>query len=217
VIDPKGRLHTGFSVDREHWICSGVLQSAGASIQWWSDVLGIGVEEMVGEVELDDPPGVFFAPYLAGERTPHLDPRVRAGFVSLEGATGRADMTRAVLEGVAFAFRDAAEIFGELDVHSSGVSITGGAVRNDTLCRIMANVLGKPLQRIGADVTAMGAAMLAACATDRFSAWKDAIEAWPVSGEMFEPVDHGLYDMAYRKFCNLYPHLASWSNQEKQE
>ena len=105
VIDPEGRVHTGFSIDRGHWICSGVLQAAGASIQWWADVLGMGVEEMVGEVELAGSTGAFFAPYLAGERTPHLDPRVRGGFVSLEGATGRADMTRAVLEGVAFAFR----------------------------------------------------------------------------------------------------------------
>jgi xylulokinase len=209
-VDSKGRVHTGFFVDREHWICSGVLQAAGSSIQWWADILNMGVEEMVNEMGPGGPSGVLFGPYLAGERTPHLDARVRAGFVSLDGATCRAEMTRAVLEGVAFAFRDAADVFRALDVHPKHMSITGGAARNDTFCRIMADVLNTPLKRIDADVTAMGAAILAACAAGRFANWQDSIEEWPVPGEIFEPAENGKYEEAYKRFRKLYPRLAKW-------
>jgi xylulokinase len=210
LVDAKGRVHTGFFVDRSHWICSGVLQAAGASLQWWADIVGMRVDEMVGEIEPGGPSGVFFGPYLAGERTPHLDARVRAGFMSLEGATLRADMTRAVLEGVAFAFRDAAEVFGEIEVHPKEVSITGGAARNEMFCRIMAEVLNTPLKRIDADVTARGAAILAACAAGRFSNWQESTDAWPVPGEVFEPEENGMYDEAYQRFRRLYPRLAKW-------
>lgn len=210
LVDTKGRVHTGFFVDRQHWICSGVLQASGASIQWWSDVLEMSVEQMMEEVELDGSSTVFFAPYLAGERTPHLDARVRGGFVSLEGNTSRADMTRAVLEGVAFAFRDAVEVFAELGVRPSVVSITGGASRNDKFCKIMANVLNTPLNRMGTDVTAMGAAMLAGCAANVFETWQDGIKAWPVHGESFEPDQHSAYENAYQQFRELYPRLANW-------
>lgn len=213
LVDPKGRVHTGFFVDGEHWICSGVLQAAGASIQWWADVLGRSVPEMIAEVDPARPCGVFFAPYLAGERTPHLDARVRGGFVSLEGATGRAEMTRAVLEGVAFAFRDAAEVFVSMGVEASDVAITGGGARSDAFCRIMANALGKPLRRIEADVTVMGAAMLAACVSGRFTAWQDVIDAWPVLGELFTPDDGDRYHEAWCRFRQLYPSLAGWARE----
>jgi len=130
--------------------------------------------------------------------------------VSLDGATCRAEMTRAVLEGVAFAFRDAADVFRALDVHPKHMSITGGAARNDTFCRIMADVLNTPLKRIDANVTAMGAAILAACAAGRFANWQDSIEEWPVPGEIFEPAENGKYEEAYKRFRKLYPRLAKW-------
>jgi len=210
IIDSRGRVHTGFFVDYEHWICTGVLQSAGASIQWWSDVLDMQLDEMVAEVEGVGPSGVFFAPYLAGERTPHLDARVRGGFVALEGSTSRADMTRAVLNGVACSFRDAAQVFAELGVHANEISITGGAARNETICRLIANVMQKSLTQIDADVTAMGAAMLAACAAGRFLSWQDAAAAWPASGEVFVPENAEIHEEAYQRFRQLYPRLAGW-------
>jgi len=210
LVDAKGRVHTGFFVDRSHWICSGVLQTAGASLQWWADIVGMSVDAMVREVELPGPSGPFFAPYLAGERTPHLDAGVRGGFVSLEGATRRADMTRAVLEGVCYAFRDAREVFGAMEIHPSEVSVTGGAARNETFCRILAGVLNTPLKRIDADVTARGAAILAACAAGLFSNWQQAIEAWPMAGEIIEPPESEGYEEAYRKYRKLYPRLAGW-------
>lgn len=208
VIDKAGRIHTGFYVDSRHWICSGVLQASGASLKWWAEVIGKSVDELLREVDLDKPLAVMFAPYLNGERTPHLDPRVRGAFVKLDTNTTRGDMTRAVLEGMAFALRAAMEVFRDLGIRSGEISLTGGGVRSAVLCRIMADVFDVPLRRVTADVTVRGAALLAACAAGRFAKWQEASRSWPLCSEGIVPEHPGDYEEAYRLFRMLYPHLA---------
>ncbi len=211
VIDSSGRIHTGLFVDRHHWIISGVLQASGASMQWWSEITGRDLDQLMSEVTRDNPPEVMFAPYLAGERTPHLDPHVRGAFILLSGNTTRADMTRAVLEGIAFSFRDAIEVFHGLGIRPHQISLTGGGITGDILCQILASVIGLPMQRIATDVTARGTAVLAACVAGRFSHWQEGASAWPLRGDSFLPDETSSYQRAYPRFRKLYPHLADFS------
>jgi xylulokinase len=211
AIDHQGRVHTGLHADRNHWICSGVLQASGASLQWWSEITEKDLNELIGKVKLDTPSKVVFGPYLAGERSPHLDPFVRGAFLSLDGKTTQEDMTRAVLEGVAFSFRDVIEIFYGMGIRPHGFSITGGGGNSDMLCHILSNVVNRPLERITADTTARGVAVLAAYVAGIFSKWQDAARIWQLRGDKFSPERTDFYQQAYENFRALYPHLSSYT------
>jgi xylulokinase len=213
VIDPGGRVHTGCFTDRRHWIISGVQQSAGSCLRWWSDITRMSEADLVAElpdepaaegaaVRTGDHPG--FAPYLSGERTPHLDPHVRAAFVGLGRGSTRADMTRALLEGVAYSFRDAVEVLAELGVRPPQALVCGGGANSDRWCGIIAGALAMPLSRVTADTTARGAAMLAAVAAGRFASPAQVVAAWPVS---HQPVPPGRCATAYHAYRDLYPRL----------
>lgn len=212
-IDLGGRAHTGLYMDRHSWIVSGVLQASGGSLAWWRDVIGRDLDAACRNVNLDAPNAVVFAPYLAGERSPYLDPLVRGAFVSLEGGSTLGDMTRAVLEGVAFSFRDVVEVFRGMDVAPRSMVLTGGGANSNLLCQFLADTIALPLTRIGADVTARGAAILAACVAGRFSHWKHAADAWPLEGDLFDVRRAEQYEAAYRRFRLLYPHLAQYARQ----
>ncbi len=216
LIDARARVHTGYFVDTDHWICSAVQQSAGASLRWWSDVTGIDVATLVDEIELNERASAFFAPYLSGERTPHLDPDVRGAFLNLNQHASRADLTRAILEGVAFSFKDAFEVFQELGVKPARAAVSGGGGQSAAWCRIMAAVLGLPLVTGAADTTARGAAMLAACAAGRFESWHQAIDAWSELGDKIEadPKMAEHYRLAYRNYQDLYPRLRGFRPSE---
>ncbi len=215
VIDQGGRVHTGFYVDNNHWICTGVLQSSGESLHWWSEVTGKFIDELIREVKLDKPTKVLFAPYLSGERTPHLDPHIRGAFVSLDRNTTRADMTKAIMEGVAFSLRDVIEVFYTMGIQPQRASITGGAVKSDILCQIITNAVNLPLERITADVTARGAAVLAGCAAGLFYKWQDAAKIWHLRYDLFSPDQVNIYQQVYVHFRELYPHMAELKFSEK--
>lgn len=211
AIDHCGRVHTGYFVDNHHWICSGVQQSSGACLDWWSQITGLEITELVGEVDFDSSgSAVLFAPYLAGERTPYLDAYVRAAFAVLDRNTERKDMTRAIMEGVAFSFKDAVEVFASIDIHPSRTIVSGGGADSDSWCALLAAVMEVAVERVIADTTARGAAILAACAAGRFSKWQQAASAWAIHGDEFTPdrAKIDLYHKAYSAFRNLYPSLA---------
>ncbi len=207
LVDQKGRIHTGLYVDKRHWILSGVLQATGGSLAWWSDIIGRSPVELMAEVDCAARPRAVYAPYLAGERTPHLDPRVRGAFLALDASTTRAQMTQALLEGIAFSFRDAIEVFAEMCVHPQTYSLTGGLAASDLMCQIMANGLGAHVDRVTADITVRGAAILAACAAGRFTDWRQAIADWPIAGERFACTDRLVFTKAYERFRDVYPRL----------
>jgi len=183
-VDPSGRVHTGYFVDRAHWICSCVQQTAGASLQWWSEITSRSAKDLLDEFEeVPMPTTVRFAPYLSGERTPHLDPYVLGAFLRLERNTTRKDMTQAILEGVAFSFRDAFEVLEILGIVSRNVVLCGGGADSVLWSRIVQAVVDRPTQRLTYETTARGAAILAACGAGHFSDWRDSIGSWPVAGE----------------------------------
>jgi xylulokinase len=147
-----------------------VILSAAASLSWLASVSGAASEaDLLREVEAADrDPGAIFLPYLSGERTPHNDPLARGVFFGLTHETTRADLGRAVLEGVAFALADGQRALLEAGAKLERVCVIGGGARSLFWGRILASALERPLDYApGAEVgPAFGAARLARlCAT----------------------------------------------------
>jgi len=167
--DPAQGVHAFCHAVPGRWHQMGVILSATASLSWAGRVLGLGDEaSLLARIDrrrLGRNP-VFFAPYLSGERTPHNDPAVRAGFVGLGHATGPEDLALAVVEGVAFAFADCLRALTEAGSSIAAATVVGGGSRSTLWIEILVNVLGLPLHRVeGGDVgAALGAARLGAIA-----------------------------------------------------
>ncbi|WP_377845264.1 xylulokinase [Bosea sp. UC22_33] len=133
----------------DRWHQMSVHLSAAASLNWWAAVCGQSEAVLLSELraQVEQPSPVLFTPYLSGERTPHNDPQIRGLFAGLGHETDRKAMTQAVLEGVAFAFRDGKEALeAEASPISEAMAIGGGA-RSDTWLAILADVLNLPLRR----------------------------------------------------------------------
>jgi xylulokinase len=128
------------------WSQMGVILSAAACMEWWSAIAGSPAHELSAEVETPKAPSsTVFMPYLGGERTPHNDMSLRASFVGLSHVTTKADMTQAVMEGVAYAFRDSLDALKEAGSVVPRVMALGGGSRSKVWLEIMASVLGMPV------------------------------------------------------------------------
>jgi xylulokinase len=215
ALDPRGRVHTFCHAVPGTWHAMGVMLSAAGSFGWLRDVLGAPVGELDGEAERWEPgtEGLLFAPYLAGERTPHADPDARGAFTGLSLRHDRGALVRAVLEGVAFGLRDG------LDLVAATVSpppdlgrVSGGGARSPLWLRVLASVLELPLQRVAVDEGAsFGAALLGGVASGAFADIHAAVAACVRPGEIIEPVAAWIepYRDARERFVALYPALRS--------
>ncbi len=171
ALDPAGRLHTFCHAIPERWHVMGVTQAAGLSLRWFRDSFGATGEHGRGAYEslceeaaavAPGADGVLWLPYLMGERTPHLDPEARAALVGLAANHGRAEVIRAILEGVAFSLRDTFTIFGEMKVPVKQIRLGGGGARSQLWRQIQADVYGQAVEvLISEEGAAYGAALLA--------------------------------------------------------
>ena len=162
--DPEGRVHLFCHADGGYNLL-GVTLAAAGSLQWYRDTLrpGVSFDALTQEAETSQPGanGVTFRPYLAGERTPYLDPNLRGSWTGLSLASTQADLVRAVLEGVAFSLRDALDIITPLAPLSKAFT-TGGGARSNMWLQLTADALGLPLTRPKqSQGPAYGAALLA--------------------------------------------------------
>ena len=145
------------------WHQMGVTLSAAASLAWWAQTTGIAETALLDEVPSPSRPSpAWFLPYLSGERTPLNDGAVRGGFAGLSHQTGRADLTQAVLEGVAYSFRDCLDALARSGTVIREADVIGGGSRSRVWIQILAAVLGIPLHRPvdGEQGGAFGAARL---------------------------------------------------------
>jgi xylulokinase len=212
VSDPQARLHVFCHAVPGTWHAMGVMLSAAGSLRWLRDVLGAGFEELVSEAERwpAGAEGLLFTPYLAGERTPHADPDARAAFAGLGLRHDRGALARAVLEGVAFGLRDSLELLRGLGVEPTVGRVSGGGARSELWLRIVASVLGVPLERTAVEEgSAFGAALLGGVATGVFSSAEEAVAACvrPGSTVAPEPAWTEAYEEAYARYRLLYPAL----------
>lgn len=151
-VDPHNALHAFAHADG-HYHLMGCMLSAASCNKWWMDTI-IGTKDYEKEQEVIEKLGenhVFFLPYLMGERSPHNDPQARGTFIGMSMDTTRADMTQAVLEGVAFAIRDSFEIAKSLGIHIERTRICGGGAKSPLWRKIIANVLNIKVDRIASE------------------------------------------------------------------
>ncbi len=215
LVEPEGRLHAFCHAVPGMWHFMGVMLAAAGSLQWYRDALapGVSFDDLVQEAECVPPgsEGLLFLPYLSGERTPHPDPLARGAFIGLTLRHGRAHMTRAVLEGVAFGLKDAFTLIQNAGLGTiTQVRASGGGTKGALWRQILASVLEAELVTVNtSEGAAFGAALLAGVGA---GAWPDVPTACDktirITGRT-HPVGEqvGLYRRAYPLYRKLYPEL----------
>jgi xylulokinase len=192
----------------------GVMLSAAGSLAWLQKVAApdAGFTELVREAAAWEPGcgGLVFLPYLAGERTPHADPDARGAFTGLSLRHDRGALVRAVLEGVAFGLRDSLDLIRELGMEPERGRVSGGGARSELWLKIVASVLGIPLERpVVEEGAAYGAALLGGVAG---GVWADTAEAVRACvrtrGEVEpDPAWQEAYAPVLERYRALYPAL----------
>jgi xylulokinase len=221
ALDPKGRLHTFCHAIPGRWHVMGVTQSAGLSLRWFRDRFGAGEDddrdpyERMSREAATVPAGAegaFWAPYLMGERTPHLDPLARAAFVGLSASHTRAHLIRAVLEGVAYSLKDTFSIFDEIRVPVERIRLGGGGARSPLWQQIQADVYAHEVEILKAEEgAAYGAAILAGVGS---GGWKNVDEACDDVVRVAKRVNSSAEGSAARRrdyqiYRRIYPALHS--------
>jgi xylulokinase len=210
--EPEGRLHVFCHALPGTWEAMGVMLTAAGSLRWLRDVVGGDYTQLVGEADRWHPgvDGLTFLPYLQGERTPHADPFARGAFAGLSLTHDRGALVRAVLEGVAYGLRDSLELLRGVGVTPRAARVSGGGARSELWLRIVASVLGIPLERtVVEEGAAYGAALLGAVAAGVFADVEEAVAASVRVRETIEPDPswQAVYDERYAAFRALYPAL----------
>lgn len=218
-IDLRGRIHTFCHAVPNRWHNTGVTQAAGLSFRWFRD--NFTKNESYDELAATaakipaGADGLLWTPYLMGERTPHIDPHVRASLIGLTASHTKAHVVRAVLEGVAFSLRDSIEIFKELGASVSTIRLGGGGARSALWRQIQADVYGAVVETVAADEgAAYGAALLAAVGAKNWQTVDDACDATIRVAEKIEPNPQTVETMnrQYEKYRTIYTALRSLMN-----
>lgn len=213
AYDPAGRVHTFCHAVRGKWHVMGVTQGAGLSLQWFRNQLGGGASyDELTQAAAGCAPGargLFWLPYLMGERTPHLDSMCRAAWVGLSAAHTRADMARAVLEGVCYSQKDCLDIIRELGCGVKSVRLSGGGAKSAMWKQLFADVFGTPVAVLESqEGSAYGAALLAMTGTGAFGSVVEACAATVREVENIPPgADSAFYQRAHGVYQALYPAL----------
>jgi xylulokinase len=223
-IDPQGRLHTFCHAVRDKWHLMGVSLSAGGSLQWFRNQLcqsdaaqarrsDKDIYDLLTQEAADVPrgsQGLFFLPYLSGERTPHADPDARGCFIGMTLSHGRGHLVRSILEGVTYALRDSLEIIRELEVPVRQIRASGGGSKSPLWRQIQADVFGRKVVKLNADEgPAYGVALLAAVGAGAFKNIGEACRATisPVGETAPQREPRKYYDQAFPVFQGLYRSL----------
>ena len=212
TMDRLGRLHTFCHAVPGLWHVMGVTNGAGLSLRWFRDTFAAGAsyEELTAEAAGigAGSDGMLWAPYLFGERTPHLDPEARAAFVGVTASHTRAHFVRAVMEGVAFSLRDTFTLFEELGIPVAGIRLGGGGARGPLWRQIQADVYGRAVELLAAqEGGAFGAALLAGVGVGAWPSVEAACAATVKVAETIAPKHVAAMDEAYARFRRVYPAL----------
>ena len=208
-VDKFNALHSFAHADG-HYHLMGCMLSAASCNKWWMDEI-IGTKDYAAEQAPIQKLGenhVYYLPYLMGERSPHNNPNARATFIGMTMDTTRADMTQAVLEGVAFALRDSLEVARSLGIDLKRTKICGGGAKSPLWKKIIANVLNLKVDVIESEEgPAMGGAMLAAVACGEYSSVEEIAAKVVKIVDTVEPDPElvAKYDARYAQFKEIYP------------
>lgn len=212
VKDPLGRLHTFCHAAPDLWHVMGVTNGAGLSLRFFRDIFTPerSYDQLLADAETvpAGSDGLIWAPYLFGERTPHLDAQARAAFVGVTATHTRAHFVRAVLEGVAMSLRDSLSLFAELRIPVTSIRLGGGGARGPLWRQIQADVYGMPVQVLTAEEGgAFGAALLAGTGIGVWPSVQAACAAAVQVAETVQPRHAEAIETVYRQFRRVYPAL----------
>lgn len=208
-VDKNNALHAFAHADG-HYHLMGCMLSAASCNKWWMDEI-IGTSDYGAEQKKIGALGenhVYFLPYLMGERSPHNNPNARGTFIGMTMDTTRADMTQAVLEGVAFALRDSFEVAKSLGIKIERTKICGGGAKSPLWKKMIANILNLKVDVIESEEgPALGGAMLAAVACGEYKNVEEAATKIVRIVDTVEPEEELVkkYDERYQQFRQIYP------------
>lgn len=225
-LDPKGRLHTFCHAVPGRWHVMGVTQAAGLSLRWFRDRFGAGgnasgseddrdpYDRLITEAAAVSPgsDGLLWAPYLMGERTPHLDPNARAALIGLTASHTRGHVVRAILEGVAFSLRDSFTLFAEMGVPVRNIRLGGGGARSPLWRQIQADVYGHEVEILEAEEgAAYGAAILAGVGAGLWSSVDNACDETVKVAQRVaqQPAVAQNMNASYAAYRRMYPAIKS--------
>ena len=214
AYDPAGRVHTFCHAVRDKWHVMGVTQGAGLSLQWFRNQLAPGTDYDRLTAEAAESPagaqGLFWLPYLMGERTPHLDATARGGWIGLTNRHTRADLIRAVIEGVSYSQRDCLDIVASLGVPLSSVRASGGGAKSAFWRQLLADILGTRVVTLETqEGSAYGAALLALAGTGAYGSVQEVCRNAIRETESVSPraAETAYYAKAHGVYQALYPAL----------
>lgn len=225
-VDPQMRLHSFAHAVPGRYYQMGVMLAAGGALRWYRDTLCDG-ESLAAELRGADPydiileaaqtshegaNGVVFLPYLMGERTPHSDADARAALVGMSASTTKADVSRAVVEGITFGLADSLDLVGSLPVAGAvtELRLSGGGAKSPLWRQLMADVFGVEVAvTTSTEGPAFGAALLAAVGAGTYGSVEEAADALVhvVSRSRPDPVAHSRYAEVRQIYGALYPAL----------
>ena len=208
-VDSNNALHAFAHADGKYHLMGCMLSAASCNKWWMDDIIGTSdyAKEQAEITGLGEN-HVFFLPYLMGERSPHNNPNARGTFIGMTMDTTRADMTQAVLEGVAFALRDSFEVAKSLGIHIERTKICGGGAKSPLWKKIMANVLGIKVDMIESEEgPGYGGAILAAVGCGEFASVEEAADKLVKVVGTVEPDPEltAKYEERYQQFRQIYP------------
>ena len=208
---PAGRVHTFCHAVPGKWHVMGVTQGAGLSLQWLRNNLARDTSyDQLTEEAARAPlgcDGLYWLPYLMGERTPHLDPTARGGWIGLTAKHTRAELVRAVLEGVSYSLKDCLEIIEELGIGVKAIRASGGGAKSAFWRQMLADVFNKPIATLETqEGSAYGVALLAMVGTGVFSTVQEACSAAVKEVQRIAPTAEAVaaYTRRYAIFGRFY-------------
>jgi xylulokinase len=214
AYDLAGRVHTFCHAVPNAWHVMGVTQGAGLSLQWFRNQFTpeIAYDDLTADATLSPPGahGLFWLPYLMGERTPHLDAKARAAWVGLTARHQRADLIRAILEGVCYSQKDGLEIISALGAKPTQVRLSGGGAKSPFWHQLFADIFSQDVATLETqEGSAYGAALLALVGTGEFSSAAEVCQVAVKEVEVKKPDPQAaaFYAKRYELYCSLYPAL----------
>ena len=239
-IDPQGRLHTFCHAVPGKWHVMGVVLSAAGSLEWYyqqlgqsertaSELLNLDPFTLIGAQAAEAPvgsEGLFFLPYLTGERTPHADPNARGSWIGLSLRHGKSHLARSIMEGATYAMRDSLEIIKGMNIPVEEIRLSGGGAKGSLWRQIQADIYGQDVVTINAEEgPAYGVALLASTATGSYDSITEACRAtiqvtnrFPVCEKNRSAYNaaYPLYQQLYRSLKNDYQKIAEWVSDQGQ-
>lgn len=221
LLDPKLRLHTFCHAPRARWYLLGAMLSAGMALRWLRAILGSDrfsyaeLDRAAAEVE-PGCEGLTFLPYIVGERSPLMDARAKGGFVGLALRHGPGHLVRALLEGITFALRQIIETMEDCGADLPKLVASGNGLGSPLWRQMLADVIDRPLcqgrDAFAAERAGVGAAMMGGIGAGIFKGYDEVRNLAPVFDVITAPqADRkDQYEVAYRRFLDLYPRLKSW-------